>query len=467
MSGSISTRFHPSASDYESVRVLVVEDEPKLGRLLVARPRARRAIPPMSRRRGEEALWMARAAPYDAIVLDVMLPGIDGFASCRRLRARGVWTPVLMLTARDAIEDRVAGLDTGADDYLDEAVLVQRAARAAARARAARAGGAAGGARGRRPPARPGRAPGVARRDASSTCRPRSSRCSSCSCAVPGEALSRVQLLDGAWDMAFESRSNVVDVYVRYLREKIDRPFGRDSLETVRGVGYRLREDGGSEPLPIRIRLTLPFALAMAVVLAALGAVRLPPRRRRRCSPRRRPEPAGAGRRSDARASRGEARCSTSTSAERRDVRAGARRRRQRSSLAPPSLAALLAPTSCALSPAAGSLRTTPRSSGRSGEWRLLAVPDTAGRRTRALVVGRSLDARERIARAAAREFCRLAARAARSRSLAGYAPRRRRAAARSRRCGAAPRAISGRDAGQPAAGPAGATTRSRGSPRR
>ena len=84
--------------------------------------------------------------------------------------------------------------------------------------------------------------------------------------------LTRSQLLEGAWDMAFESRSNIVDVYVRYLREKIDRPFGRESIETVRGVGYRLREDGVSR-LPIRLRLTLPFALGMAVVLAAMGVV--------------------------------------------------------------------------------------------------------------------------------------------------------------------------------------------------
>src|SRR5215469_4065935 len=99
------------------MRILVVEDEPKLGRLLV-RGLGEEGHPADLASSGEDALWMARAAPYDAIVLDVMLPGMDGFATCSELRSRGVWTPVLMLTARDALEDRVAGLDTGADDYL-------------------------------------------------------------------------------------------------------------------------------------------------------------------------------------------------------------------------------------------------------------------------------------------------------------------------------------------------------------
>jgi DNA-binding response OmpR family regulator len=115
MSGAL-IRHSSSASNYESVRILVVEDEPKLGRLLV-RGLGEEGHPADLAPSGEEALWMARAAPYDAIVLDVMLPGIDGFATCRELRSRGVWTPVLMLTARDAIDDRISGFDTGADDY--------------------------------------------------------------------------------------------------------------------------------------------------------------------------------------------------------------------------------------------------------------------------------------------------------------------------------------------------------------
>ena len=147
-----------------------------------------------------------------------------------------------MLTARDAVEDRIDGLDAGADDYLSKPFSFDELL-ARLRALVRRAPG-------ERPTVLevgdlrldPARASRLARRRPSSSCRRRSSRCSSCSCAAPGEALSRVQLLDGAWDMAFESRSNVVDVYVRYLREKIDRPFGRSSIETVRGVGYRLRD---------------------------------------------------------------------------------------------------------------------------------------------------------------------------------------------------------------------------------
>ena len=184
---------------------------------------------------------MARAAPYDAIVLDVMLPGIDGFATCRELRSRGVWTPVLMLTARDAVEDRIDGLDNGADDYLAKPfAFSELLARLRAIARRA-----------------PGERPtelrvGDLRLD------PATHRAWRGDVELgltakefvvleafmrrPGEVLSRVQLLDAGWDLAFESHSNVIDVYIRYLRAKIDRPFGRHSLETVRGVGYRLSD---------------------------------------------------------------------------------------------------------------------------------------------------------------------------------------------------------------------------------
>ena len=223
------------------MKILVVEDEPKLGRLLV-RGLGEEGHPADLAGTGEDALWMAAAAPYDAIVLDVMLPGIDGFATCRELRERGIWTPVLMLTARDAIEDRIEGLDTGADDYLVKPFAFTELL---ARLRAL----------GRRAPAeRPSELRvGDLRLD------PASHRAWRGEVELDltakefvlfevfmrraGETLSRVQLLDAAWDIAFESHSNVVDVYVRYLREKIDRPFRRSSLETVRGVGYRLRAD--------------------------------------------------------------------------------------------------------------------------------------------------------------------------------------------------------------------------------
>jgi two-component system OmpR family response regulator len=225
------------------VRILIVEDEPKLARLL-HRGLGEEGHAADVAATGEEALWMAQAAPYDAIVLDVMLPGVDGFSVCRMLRERKVWTPVLMLTARDAVEARVEGLDTGADDYLLKPFAF---AELLARLRALVRRGAV-----ERPTqleAGDLRLDPAARRVFRGATEIELSAKEFSLLEVfmrhAGETLSRVQLLDGAWDMAFESRSNVVDVYVRYLREKIDRPFGRASLETVRGVGYRLRADGG------------------------------------------------------------------------------------------------------------------------------------------------------------------------------------------------------------------------------
>jgi two-component system, OmpR family, response regulator len=221
-----------------AMRILVVEDEPKLGRLLV-RGLGEEGHPTDLAATGEDALWMARAAPYDAIVLDVMLPGIDGFATCRGLRADDIWTPVLMLTARDTIDDRIEGLDIGADDYLGKpfafSELLARLRALARRGADARptelhVGDLRLDPAGHR----------VWRGEVEIELTAKEFVLLEAFMRRPGEALSRVQLLDAAWDLAFESHSNVVDVYVRYLREKIDRPFGRRSLETVRGVGYRL-----------------------------------------------------------------------------------------------------------------------------------------------------------------------------------------------------------------------------------
>ncbi|HEX4520221.1 MAG TPA: response regulator transcription factor [Gaiellaceae bacterium] len=220
------------------MRILVVEDEPKLGRLLV-RGLVEEGHPTDLASTGEDALWMASAAPYDAIVLDVMLPGADGFTICGELRARDVWTPVLMLTARDTIEDKIQGLDTGADDYLIKpfsfSELLARLRALARRAPAERPSELRVGDL-RLDPARHR----AWREETELDLTAKEFVLLEVFMRRPGEALSRVQLLDAAWDIAFESRSNVVDVYVRYLREKIDRPFGRSSLETVRGVGYRL-----------------------------------------------------------------------------------------------------------------------------------------------------------------------------------------------------------------------------------
>jgi two-component system OmpR family response regulator len=224
------------------MRILVVEDDVKMAGLL-RRGLAEEGLAVDVAGRGDEALWMAQAVAYDAVVLDLMLPGLDGVEVCRRLRESGVWAPVLMLTARDAVEDRVAGLDGGADDYL---VKPFSFAELLARLRAlVRRGG------GERPPVLevgdlcldPATRQ-VWRGTAEVRLSPKEFALLETFMRRPGEVLSRYHLLEHAWDYAYENRSNVVDVYVRYLRDKIDRPFGRASLETVRGVGYRLRADG-------------------------------------------------------------------------------------------------------------------------------------------------------------------------------------------------------------------------------
>jgi two-component system, OmpR family, response regulator len=224
------------------VRVLVIEDEARLAEV-VARGLREEGYAVDIAGRGEDALWMAQAAAYDAILLDVMLPGADGFDVCRQLRDLGVWSPVLMLTARDAIEDRVNGLDAGADDYLVKPFSFEELlARVRALVR-------------RSPAERPVVVQvGDLRLDPASRRAWRGGTELDLSAKEftllelfmrrPGKALSRSELLDGAWDMAFERRSNIVDVYMGYLRAKVDKPFGRDSLETVRGVGYRLRASG-------------------------------------------------------------------------------------------------------------------------------------------------------------------------------------------------------------------------------
>ncbi len=192
--------------------------------------------------RGEDALWRAGSTAYDAIVLDVMLPGIDGFETCRRLRADGVWSPVLMLTARDGVEDRVAGLDGGADDYLTKPFsFTELSARLRAltrRGQVERPSQLAVGSLRLDPAGRR-----VWRGDTEVALSVKEYALLEVFMRRPDEILTRFQLLEGAWNDEYENRSNVIDVYVRYLREKIDRPFGCESLETIRGAGYRLRSD--------------------------------------------------------------------------------------------------------------------------------------------------------------------------------------------------------------------------------
>jgi two-component system, OmpR family, response regulator len=226
------------ARDNGCVHVLIVDDEPKLASLVQRGLREEGHVADVATR-GEDALWMAQATEYDAIVLDVMLPGLDGFTVCRRLRADGVWTPVLMLTARDSVDDRVEGLDTGADDYLvkpfafDE--LLARLRALARRPQAERPVVLEAGDLRLDPAARR-----AWRGDTEVHLSGREFSLLEAFMRRPGRALSRLELLEHAWDLAYEQRSNVVDVYVGYLREKIDRPFGCASIETVRGVGYRL-----------------------------------------------------------------------------------------------------------------------------------------------------------------------------------------------------------------------------------
>ncbi len=194
---------------------------------------------------GEEALRVAGTTEYDVVVLDVLMPGLDGFETCRRLRDRGRWMPVLMLTARDSVEDRVHGLDGGADDYLTKPFsLAELTARLRALVR-------------RGPVERPSvvkvgdlrldpATRDVRRGDVAISLSAKEFTLLEAFMRRPGHVLSRAQLLEAAWDLGYEQRSNIVEVYIRGLREKLDRPFGVRSIETVRGAGYRLRRDGGS-----------------------------------------------------------------------------------------------------------------------------------------------------------------------------------------------------------------------------
>jgi two-component system, OmpR family, response regulator len=220
------------------MRVLVVEDEIKMASLIRRGLRSEGLAADVAIK-GEDALWMAGSTGYDAIVLDVMLPGTDGFEVCRRLREAGGWSPVLMLTARDGVEDRVAGLDSGADDYLRKPfALAELMARIRALARRPgerrdailRAGGLRLDPASRR----------VWRDDTEIALTAREFTLLETLIRRPGETLSRYELLEDGWDEAYENRSNVIDVYIGYLRDKIDRPFGVGSIVTVRGRGYRL-----------------------------------------------------------------------------------------------------------------------------------------------------------------------------------------------------------------------------------
>ncbi|WP_188190149.1 response regulator transcription factor [Nonomuraea sp. SYSU D8015] len=220
------------------MRVLVVEDDPGMSRMLI-RGLRREGYAVDAAGNGEDALWSVIENDYDAVVLDAMIPALDGFEVCRRMRAAGRWAPVLMLTARNAVTDRVRGLDSGADDYLTKPfALSELYARLRALTR-------------RDPHERPSVlkvgdltldpvSHVVRRGERSVTLSPKEFALLQEFMRRPGEVLSRTHLIEHVWDFAYDGGSNVVDVYVRYLRDKVDRPFGRDSIQTVRGAGYRL-----------------------------------------------------------------------------------------------------------------------------------------------------------------------------------------------------------------------------------
>jgi two-component system, OmpR family, response regulator len=223
------------------MRVLVVEDDPKLGPVLV-RGLATDAIAADLVTTGREAIIRAGATDYTVIVLDVMLPDLDGFQVCRALREDNTFAPVLMLTARDAIDDRVQGLDSGADDYLVKPFsFVELLARVRAMSR--------------RGPIRrtvtlevgdlrlDSARHQVWRGDTPIDLSRKEYAILEALMRHAGDVLSRFDLLEQVWGYDYENRSNIVEVYVRYLREKIDRPFGRNTLQTVRGVGYRVCAD--------------------------------------------------------------------------------------------------------------------------------------------------------------------------------------------------------------------------------
>lgn len=225
------------------MRLLVVEDEVRMAALL-QRGLEEEGYAVDVVGDGVDALWMGTEVDYDAIVLDVMLPGLDGFEVCRRLRASQRWMPVLMLTARTGVEDRVRGLDVGADDYLLKPFSF---AELVARVRALSRRG--------QQPRQPSLEVGDLRLDQASrrvwrgdqeiVLSPKEFSLLELFMQHPGEALTRTRILEHVWDFAYNGTSNVIDQYIAYLRRKIDRPFGRSDLETVRGAGYRLRVPEG------------------------------------------------------------------------------------------------------------------------------------------------------------------------------------------------------------------------------
>lgn len=220
------------------MRVLVVEDDEKLASL-TRRALERDGYTVQIAGSGDEALWAAREFPPDAVVLDAMIPGPDGFEVCRRMRHDGCWAPVIMVTALDTVVDRITGLDAGADDYLTKPFsLAELSARLRAllrRAAVERPSVLEVGDLRLDPASR-----AVTRSGEPIDLSPREYALLEMLMRHAGEVLTRSELLDHVWDVEYEGTSNVVNVYIGYLRDKVDRPFGTDTIRTVRGHGYTL-----------------------------------------------------------------------------------------------------------------------------------------------------------------------------------------------------------------------------------
>jgi len=243
MSAMMLTRGTLAEGGGEPVRVLVVEDEKRLAAGLKKGLEAEGFATDVALN-GTDGLWMGSENPYDAIVLDILLPGMNGYEVCASLRERGIWTPILMLTAKDGEFDEAEALDTGADDYVTKpfsfVVLVARLRALIRRGAGERPAVLETGDLRFDPGARQ-----VWRGDVQVDLTAREAALLEFLLRRKGVVVSKREILDHVWDYAFEGDPNIVEVYIGHLRNKLDRPFGRATLETVRGAGYRLAEDGG------------------------------------------------------------------------------------------------------------------------------------------------------------------------------------------------------------------------------
>ena len=225
------------------MRILVVEDEQRMAAGLRAGLEAEGFAVDVASN-GVDGLWLARERPPDAIVLDIMLPGLNGYVICRTLRAEQIWTPILMLTAKDGEWDQVEALDTGADDYLTKpfshAVLVARLRALLRRGTAERPAILAAGDLSLDPAARR-----AWRGQTELDLTIRETALLEFLLRRRGEVLSKHEILTHVWDFDFDGDPNIVEVYIGHLRRKVDRPFGRSAIRTLRGAGYRLEDDGG------------------------------------------------------------------------------------------------------------------------------------------------------------------------------------------------------------------------------